>query len=72
MRTFIIEKNSQVTKNPSQPGGFKNLDFTKLLDAITSILIEEYVEIAKNNRNIFEAEKTVVTIIDVKPVLINY
>ena len=53
MRTFIIEKNSQITKNPSQPGCFENLDLTNLLDAITSILIEEYIQIAKDNPEIF-------------------
>ena len=56
MKSLILEKNSQIKPQPSIPGCFENLDLTNLLNIITSILIEEYVQIAKDNPEIFSKQ----------------
>jgi len=57
MKPIILEKNHQANPKSSKSCWFENLDFTSLLDIITSTLAEEYVEIAKRNPNVFSNEK---------------
>jgi len=55
-----IKTTTKHVKPPIQPIDFNwtnNPDVKKLLDVISSILAEEYIEIAKQNREVFLNEK---------------
>jgi len=57
---MAIKLQTKHTKPPIQPINFNwtnNPDVKNLLDIISSILAEEYIEIAKQNREIFLNEK---------------
>jgi len=57
---MAIKQAIQQIKNPTQPINFNWADnpaVKNLLDVISSILAEEYVEIAKRNRDVFSNEK---------------
>ncbi|MDP8289667.1 MAG: hypothetical protein P9M02_01675 [Candidatus Susulua stagnicola] len=57
---MAIKQLTKHTKSPAQPINFNwpdNPAVKNLLDVISSILAEEYVEIAKKNHDVFSNEK---------------
>jgi len=57
---MAIKQLTKHTKSPTQPINFDwpdNPAVKNLLDLISSILAEEYVEIAKKNHDVFSTEK---------------
>jgi len=57
MSVKTTTKHTQPTIQPIDFSWTNNPDIKNLLDAISSILAEEYIEIAKQNRDIFSNEK---------------
>ena len=56
MKPLTLEKNRHINYTASQQGWFYNLSITHLLDIMTSILAEEYAQIAKDNPEIFSIQ----------------
>jgi len=56
MSVKTTTKHTQPTIQPIDFSWTNNPDIKNLLDAISSILAEEYIEIAKQNRDIFSNE----------------
>jgi len=57
MKPFILEKKRQTNPGLLQLCWVNNPAVKNLLDVISSILAEEYIEIAKKNHDVFSNEK---------------
>ncbi len=53
MRTAQAEKNSKKTTQPTSFTWVDNASVQRLLDVVVSIIAEEYIQIAKQNPEIF-------------------
>ena len=53
MRTAQVEKSRKTTIQPTSLDWIDNPSVQKLLDVVVSIIAEEYIQIAKQNPDIF-------------------